>query len=320
LSDQSIAVGLAAVPARKRIRDAALKLPVLSPFLRQRSLRYRMQAALGYRPDLENPRTFNEKIGWRILYDRNPLLVATTDKIAVRDHVARLAGPDILIPLHGSWDRAADIAWDALPAQFVLKASHGWNMNLLVTDKAGLDTGLAAARAAGWLRHNHYDETGEWAYRDIRPRLLAEQLLLDEAGRIPADLKFYVFNGRMRLLQVHTGRHGAHHRITTFDESLRRLPLRQTHATDPDYTLPPEAPAMIPLAERLGAGFDFARVDLYCVRGRVWFGEITHYDGGGCTAFEPPSYDRLIGDLWQRPGRDGFALPVLSRLARRLLR
>ena len=318
MSDQIIGTRHAEGSARQAIRQAALRLPLLSPLLRQRSLRYRMRGALGYEPDLEHPVTFNEKIGWRILYDRNPLLAATTDKIAVRDYVARRVGPDILIPLLGTWRSAADIPWQALPERFVLKANHGWNMNLLVRDKAGLDLGAAAARAAGWLRHSHYEDTGEWAYRDIVPRLLAEEMLLDERGEIPADLKFYVFNGRMRLLQVHTGRHGAH-RITTFDEGLRRLPLRQTHGTDADYVLPPQVPGMIPLAERLGAEFDFARVDLYCVRGRAWFGEITHYDGGGCAAFEPAHYDRVIGEMWRRPKGEGFRLGPLARLDRRLL-
>ncbi|MFC7474907.1 ATP-grasp fold amidoligase family protein [Dankookia sp. GCM10030260] len=266
-----------------------------------RRLRRRMRAALGYEPNFNRPRTFNEKVAWRILHDRNPLIALTTDKLAVRRYVAAKASPDILVPLLGTWDRAEAIDWAALPPRFVLKASHGWNMNLLVHDKAAVDRDAALATAAGWLRHNHAAATGEWGYRDIQPRLLAETMLLDEAGEIPADLKFYVFNGRMRLLRVHTGRFGDH-RITFFDRAMHPLPVNQIHPADPDWSPPPGITEAMRLAERLGADFDFARVDLYLALGRFWFGEITHYDGNATVAYEPCSYDRIIGDMWQLPG------------------
>ncbi len=281
-------------------RYAAQYIPLLDDILRERHLRYRMRAALGYDPNLRQPRTFNEKLGWRILHDRNPLLALTTDKINVRRYVADRVGDDVLVPLLGIWSRAEDVEWEKLPNRFVLKGSHGWNMNLLVHDRMTLDTSAAASQADGWLRRNHYQAAGEWAYRDLVPRLLAEEMLLDADGGIPADLKFYVFRGRAKLLRVHTGRHGDH-RANSYDEQLRPLPLMQLAKPDPHYVLPPEAHDALRLAERIGAEFDFARVDLYCVGGQVRFGEITHYDGNACAPFRPASFDRMMGDYWTLP-------------------
>jgi hypothetical protein len=274
--------------------------PMADRMLRARRLRYRMRMALGYDPDFRSPRTFNEKLAWRMLYDRNPLFPLTIDKIAVRDYVAAKVGTEILIPLLGTWDRAADVPWASLPQRFVLKASHGWNMNLLVTDKDAIDRAAALQTADGWLRRNHFTETYEWGYRNIPPRLLAEEMLLDARGDIPEDFKFFVFSGQARLLQVHTGRFGDH-RTNFFDMDLQPLPIAKKFPADASYVLPPEARDLARIAERLGADFDFARIDLYLVRGRAWFGEITHYDGSACSPYAQPEHDRIIGDMWQLP-------------------
>ena len=281
----------------KLLRRAAAFVPVLERIRASRQLRHRMREALGYAPNLSHPRTYNERLGWRILHDRNPLFPRTIDKIAVRDYVAARAGGDILIPLIGVYDRAADIPWDMLPNRFALKANHGWNMNLLVHDKSALDREAAMRRADGWLRYSHYRETGEWGYRDIRPRLLVEELLLDDNGHVPEDIKFYVFGGRVRLLRIHVDRFGAHG-VNFYDPELRLLPFAQTLPTDPDFTPRPEMQALAATAERLGADFDYARIDLYLVRGETRFGEITHYDGSACIPFTPPEYDRILGDMW----------------------
>jgi hypothetical protein len=268
--------------------------------LRARRLRYRMRMTLGYDPDFRTPRTFNEKLAWRMLHDRNPLFPLTIDKIAVRDYVAAKVGAEILIPLLGTWDRAADVPWSSLPRRFVLKANHGWNMNLLVADKDAIDGTAALRTADAWLQNNHFTETHEWGYRDIPPRLLAEEMLLDAEGSIPKDFKFFVFGGQARLLEVHTGRF-RDHRTNYFDMDLQPLSIAKKFPTNPGYVLPPEARDLARLAERLGADFDFARIDLYLVRGRAWFGEITHYDGSACSPYAQPEHDRMLGDMWQLP-------------------
>jgi hypothetical protein len=283
-------------------------------------IRHRIRRGLGYRPDLRNPRTFNEKIGWRILNDRNPLLALTTDKIGVREYVADKVGPDILVPLIGVYDRVADIPWDALPNRFVLKASHGCAMNLLVHDKSAVDRDAIIRTAAKWLTQNYYDSSRQWAYRRIPPRLLVEELLIDDEGRIPDDFKFYVFDGRTALLRVHIDRFGEH-RVNYYDSELHLLDVTQVVGPDPGYRLAPEVPGMMRVAERLAEDFDHARIDLYLVGGRVRFGEITHYDGAGQVPFVPRAYDVVLGDNWRLPtGADatapGSTAPSRRRRAR----
>ncbi len=288
-------------PLRRLLDRLVEALPALRRLRTRRRLRRRMQAALGYAPNLHRPRSFNEKIGWRILHDRNPLIPLTIDKIGVRDWVAARVGSDILIPLLGTWERAEQIDWEALPQRFVLKASHGWSMNLLVHDKRATDRDEALATASEWLGRSHYAGTDEWGYRDIPPRLLAEEMLLDASGGIPDDLKFHVFDGRVRLIGVHDDRFGLH-RVTFFDERMRRLPVTQGCPSNPLWQPPPGMAQLIPIAERLGAAFDYVRVDLYLVDGAPRFGELTHYDSGGCSAYHPAKYDRLFGDLWRLHG------------------
>lgn len=287
--------------ARWLLRQTADRGPTLARLHNSVVIRDRMRRSLGYEPDLRNPRTYNEKLAWRILNDRNPLLPLTTDKVAVRDYVAAKAGSDLLVPLVGVYRQAEEIPWPELPDRFVLKASHGCNMNLIVLDKSAHDFGAVRKLASGWLARNYYDGSREWAYRQIPPRLIIEELLVDERGRLPIDFKFLVFAGRVAAVRVHLDRYGDH-RVNFYDSELNLLPVRQEFATDPSYVPPPEITDMAKVAERLAADFDYARIDLYSMGGAIRFGEITHYDGNAKQRFRPADYDLELGQLWQLPG------------------
>lgn len=260
----------------------------------------RMRRALGYVPNLDLPRTYNEKLGWRMLYDRNPLLPLTTDKVAVRDYVAAKVGPEILVPLLGVYERASDIPWQSLPSAFVLKASHGCGLNIIVRDKAVANEDAIRRTAATWLRHNHYEASREWAYREIQPRLIIEELLLDENNQVPIDLKFLVFHGKTAMIRVHIDRFGEH-RVNFYDPQLRLLPVRQDYPVDESYALPTAVASMASIAEKLAEDFDYARIDLYLVGGQVRFGEVTHYDGAAAQPFRPGDIDGQLGALWRIP-------------------
>jgi hypothetical protein len=262
-------------------------------------LRQNMRRHLGYNPDLKNPLTYNEKLGRRIIYDRNPLIPLTTDKVTAREYVAAKR-PDIVIPVYGIYDSVQEIDWAALPDSFVLKAAHGCGMNIIVRDKAAEDRDDVLRRASEWLGQNYYEVYREWAYRSIPRRLIVEQLLLDENGEIPADFKFLVFHGRVELIRVHGGRFGEH-RVNFFDRDVKPVAVRQIFEEDPNYSPPPALASLIPLAEVLAEDFDYARIDLYLVGDKPWFGEITHNDGTAGIPFTPREFDRKLGDLWTLP-------------------
>jgi hypothetical protein len=163
-----------------------------------------------------------------------------------------------------------------------------------------VDRAAALRQADAWLRQSHYEQTGEWGYRNLRPRLLAEALLEGNHGRPPEDFKFYVFGGRPRLLEIHLGRGTADYGFLFFDPyDLRPLPeVGGTWRGAVPYAPPPAARALAPLAARLGADFSFARVDLYLAGGRPWFGELTHYPASGCIRVASLEQDLWLGKQW----------------------
>lgn len=275
-------------------------LPVLAHTHNRLIIAHRMRRALSYRPNLTAPRTYNEKVAWRILNDRNPLIALTTDKLAARTYVLAKVGPDILVPVLGVYRRAAEIPWDTLPDQFVLKASHGCEMNIVVRDKTTVNEARVRRQADDWLRHSFYEESWEWGYREIPRRLYVEELLIGENGDVPYDYKFIVFHGRVAMIRVHLNRF-SDHRVNFYDPELRLLPVRQAYPTDDSFRPPAQVAEMVRIAERLAEDFDYARVDLYLVDGQVRFGEITHYDGNATQDFQPAEFDAELGDLWRPP-------------------
>jgi len=243
------------------------------------------------------PRTFTEKVNWRVVHDRRPLIGRLGDKLAMRDHAAEVL-PSLRIPsvLWSGTDVGALAAAD-LPERWVLKPNHG---TMRVHIGAGRPEVAELRRiTTGWLDEPLYRSRGEWVYSQARRVLLAEEFL--GSGEPPADSKFLVFGGRVALVQVDTGRFGEHRRrLYTRDWT----PVDVVEDVAPGPLAPPPAtlPRMLEVAETLGAAFDFVRVDLYDVDGEVWFGELTPYPGGGLDRFDP-ALDERLGALWQLPRR-----------------
>lgn len=253
----------------------------------------------GHRPDRRHPRTFSEKVNYRVLYDRRPLLAPTCDKLAMKE-LARASGADVRIPrTYWSGSDLQELADVDLPPTWVLKPNHSTNARVIfghgTADAAGL-----ADRTQGWLDpDSHARGLGEWAY-DLARRCLVAEERIDDGGRPPADIKVYVFDGTPQLVQVHADRFGRH--------TKRLYRADWTPLTDqPGYPVSPAAPRpasldrLLDAAAALGAPYDFMRVDLYEADGVLWFGELTPYPSSGLRAFAPADLDREIGDLWTLP-------------------
>jgi hypothetical protein len=254
--------------------------------------------SLGTLPRLHAPRTFNEMINHRKLYDRNPAFVVTSDKYAVRDYVAARVGAEYLIPLIAHETNPREIDFARLPRAFAVKLNHGSGLNVFVTDKEAVNWQDILLRLQRWIRFPYHKAHREWAYQQIAPRVLVETLLQDRGGHLPDDYKLHVFRGKVRLIQVHYDRFGEQ-RINLFDEHYRLAKVRYQAPPALDRITPPRhLDTMIAVAEKLAAGFNYARVDLYEHRDRVYFGEITHYPAAGIGVFDPPEFDRVLGDLW----------------------
>lgn len=271
------------------------------------------------------PRTLNEKIRYRMAADRRAVLTTFADKAAVRDYVAARAGPDYLTECYAIVTDPAEIPWSDLPDRFVIKPTHASGAVILVDDRAPRDRAIpdpdptmlwrtkcrihpervdqerVMRLARSWLGSSYWRAHGitEWAYRDIPPQLIIEELLGDEsANAAPRDYKFWCFDGIPRFLQVD---------IDRFEDHRRSLHLPDWTPLDATilYPPPPERPArpdsldrMLEVARELSVGIDFLRVDLYATDGRVVFGELTNYPEGGGGAMHPEQVLSELGAEW----------------------
>lgn len=283
----------------RRLLQTVHKFIVMRLPLRQR-LEYLHWRKLGEWPDLNNPRRFNEKLCWLKLYDRNPLFPLTADKVRVRDFVAERIGAEYLPRIYGVFDDPDEIDCATLPPAFVLKANHGCGWNRLVPDKSSVDWSELKALARSWLNRRYDRMGGEWWYGAIQPKLLIEEFLRDEKGKPPDDYRFMVFRGAVAMVVVEIDKF-SNWRRNFYDTKWRRLPLELRYPQGADVPPPPHFDIMLALASRLGADFEFVRVDLYKVPGRIVFGELTHCPGSGWGVFSDPRYDEWLGRLMKLP-------------------
>lgn len=252
----------------------------------------------GQRPDLNRPRRYTEKLQKMILRDHNPLYHRLVDKAEVKSYVSSLIGEEHIIPTLGVWSRADDIDWDSLPDCFVLKCTHDSGSALICRDKASFDREAACEKLGAALSRDYWKVSREWAYKGVKPRIIAEAYLGDDV----ADYKFFCFNGKPELLFVATERQkeGEEVKFDFFDMSFDHLDIRNGH---PNASVPPARPEhfeeMKDLAARLSAGLPQVRVDFYELGGKVYFGEYTFYHFRGLVPFEPDGWDVKIGNLWK---------------------
>ena len=260
--------------------------------------------SLGYEPDLEHPKTFNEKLNWLKLHDRKPLYTRIVDKYEVKQYVAEKIGPGYTVPvIAGPWDSADEIDFDALPERFVLKCTHDSGGVVICRDKTAFDREAAKAKLARALGRNFYWSNREWPYKDVKPRVFAEQYLEDESGEL-RDYKVMCFNGVPRLIQVHNGRFH-HHTQDFYDTDWNLLPITQELPSSETLTPRPAClEEMLRLSQVLAADFVQIRVDWYLLGQRLYFGELTFFDGAGYSDFEPEAYNRIIGEWLQLPTED----------------
>jgi len=248
--------------------------------------------------DLKDPQTYNAKLQWLKLYDRNPTYTQIVDKYEVKAYVAEKIGEEYIIPTLGVWDRVEDIDFDSLPQRFVLKCTHDSGGLVICKDKSKLDTAAAKKKLKKSLKNNFYYIGREWPYKNVKPRIIAEAYMEDaETGEL-RDYKFYCFGGEPKVMLLASDRQteGAESKFDFYDMDFQHLDFRRGHPNSDKPVKKPETfEAMRKLAEQLSQGFPHVRVDLYEVNGKNYFGELTFYPGNGMTRFEPEEWDYKMG-------------------------
>lgn len=267
-------------------------------------LRRKFYARMKTELNLEQPRTFNEKLQWLKLYDRRPEYTQMVDKLAVKKYVSDRIGEEYVIPTLGVWERFEDIEFDSLPNQFVLKCTHDSGGLVICKDKSNFSIKKARRKIEKSLRRDFFAVGREWPYKHVPKRIIAEKYMEDtETGEL-RDYKFFCFGGEPKALFVATERHtpGEEVKFDFFDADYHHLDLIQGHQ---NAKIVPKKPQqfelMKELARNLSQDIPHVRVDFYEVNGRAYFGELTFFHFDGVVPFEPSKWDDLFGSWIELP-------------------
>lgn len=254
--------------------------------------------------DLNEPKTFNEKLQWLKLYYRDKKYTLMVDKIAVKNYVSTIIGERHIIPTICEWDDSEDISLDYLPERFVLKTTNGGGgVGVIVcTDKKNLNIVESRIKLKKALEYNIYKSLREWPYKDVPKKIFAEEYICDSHGEL-RDYKFFCFNGKVKFFKIDFDRFTDHH-ANYYDTDLHLLPFGEAYyppKQDNTVIFPQNIQDMIVVAEKIASGLPFVRIDLYNIDLKIFFGEITFFPASGFGRFIPDSADLELGSYLVLP-------------------
>lgn len=256
----------------------------------------------GYKLDLKNPTTYNEKLQWIKLYDKNPLMPICCDKYAVRSYVENKGCREILNELYWEGFDPEDIPFDELPEKFVVKVTHGSTFNIICTDKDALDRKQVVEKCKKWLKAKFLPCYGEWFYGVEKPRVIVEKYLDDHTGRL-RDYKVYCFNGQPKYIGVDTGNATGEHFKDIYDVNWHML--KGYEMAYPNSGVAIEKPKvlneLLNYAHILSEDFLHARIDFYIVEDHIIFGEITFTNSAGFGRVKPKKFALAMGNSIKLP-------------------
>lgn len=244
-------------------------------------LKIKYRLTMGRKLDLNNPETFNQKLQWLKLYDRKPEYTQMVDKYEVRKYIKEIIGEEYLIPLLGVYDSFEEIDFDNLPDEFVLKPNHTSGDIFICKNKSKIDYKKLRKEVNRWLKREYYWLHREWPYKNVKPRIICEELIKTENGGFPYDYKFHCFNGEPDNVMVCIERESGNPKFYFFDNEWNLLRYNLAGINAPQgFTLPKpkKMDEMFMLAKKLSSGFPFIRVDFFCENEKIYFGELTFFD------------------------------------------
>lgn len=270
-------------------------------------LKIAYRVKMGKKLNLNPPVTFNEKIQWLKLHDRKPEYTIMVDKYEAKNYVAKLIGENYVIPTLGVWNHFDEIDFDKLPKRFVLKCTHDSGGLVICRDKNKLDKKASKNKIEKCLKHNFFWCQREWPYKNVKPRIIAEQYMEDSTTHDLRDYKFFAFDGVVKALFIATDRgNNEETKFDFFDADFNHLNFTNGH---PNANLNPTKPEtfeqMKVLAEKLSHKIPQLRVDFYEVDGKVYFGELTFSHWSGLVPFNPTEWDETFGSWIRLPKEMG---------------
>lgn len=254
--------------------------------------------------DLNNPQTFNEKLQWLKLYDRNDIYTQMVDKYEVKKIVANIIGDKYIIPTYGIYNNFDEIDFDILPKSFVIKCTHfgGGEGVYIIKDKSAANFNDIKRNINKIMKKNLFISGREWPYKNVKPRIIIEKYISNKMG-VLNDFKLQTFNGKVGYSFVCTDRASGNVKFTFFDRNKKILSLKQCEANNDikNAKLPNNYDEFVYLAEKLAKNIPEVRIDFYDVDGNIYFGEMTFFDSSGFGIFEPEEWDYKFGQMLKLP-------------------
>ncbi len=254
---------------------------------------------VGMKLNLKNPKTFNEKIQWLKINDRNDSYTNLVDKIKVKSIVEKIIGKEYVIPTLGIYDKFEDIDFDILPNRFIIKCNHNSGGVIVVNDKSKIDKSKLSKHFNKLLKENYYYVGREYPYKNIKSKILIEaNIQSDNNDEQIDDYKLMCFNGKVKCSFVCSNRNTKGGLCVNFyDENWNPMPFERHYKKNiNEFPMPKTYNKMVELAEKLSKNIKFVRVDFYVVDDKIYFGEMTFYPGSGVEEFNPVEWDYILGD------------------------
>lgn len=280
-------------------KEAYMMESRITPHMQRMYCVQKAYAQLGYLPDLDNPKSFNEKIIWLALNYKNPDIRIAADKYRAKEYISARVGEQYVVPLIGAYDDISQVDFSALPKKFVAKSNSGWGSDqvILVTDKDTYCVDYLKVMMSTWLYPwcTYYYQNMCITDEKIEPKIVIEELLEAEEGGSVDDYKFYCCGGEPRFALVVSDRKKAQTR-TFVDMNWEPIPvMRKGKNTAAHPKCPTKLDEMISLCRILAKDFPLVRIDFYEVDGRVYVGELT-FTPGMFLGFKPIEMDFKLGE------------------------
>ncbi len=250
----------------------------------------------GKKLHLDNPKTFNEKLNWIKLYDRNPQYTIMADKYEAKDFVAKkLGSTDNIVPCLGVYSSFDEIDFSKLPEKFVIKATHDSSGVIICKDKSSFDISAARKRINTTMKKNYFPASREWPYKNIPRKVIVDKFLDNHSDRELTDYKFWCFNGVPKVLYI-TNK-GAQVCENFYDMDFKPLDIDHGFPrVSPEFEKPGAFEEMKQMACKISKGIPFVRIDFFYVEGHVYFGECTFFDWGGMRPFKSEKWEKILGE------------------------
>lgn len=283
------------IPSRK-IRFKIIKMLSFIPDKPMLSLQYFIK--LKRKLNLKEPKRYTEKLQWYKLYYRNPVMSKCVDKYMVREYIEEKGLSRILNKLYGVYDSFDDIDFNDLPDRFIMKTTNGSNTNYICRNKRNINKSELRDKFANFFKQSGTSAGREWVYKDCIPKIIVEELLEDNStpDKSISDYKFLCFNGKPEYVVYDVDRF-TNHKRNIYDINWNDLHISSDcPCANKAYEKPEKLDEMLEIAKILAEDFPAVRVDLYCIEGKIYFGELTFFPWSGYVQYTPDEFDFEMGE------------------------